>query len=141
MLFRSPAGVQVTGAPAATAEVTADAGTSGAATSADPRVPNTAAVAAPVLGAATLDTVASEAPATVAYTLTPGLVTVNTAAADAATTSTSVPEGPTSMPEVPTPSSQPTAEEELEVVSGRRLLQGPPEEDAAPLPHVLVRVR
>ena len=31
--------------------------------------------------------------------------------------------------------------EELEVVSGRRLLQGPPEEDAVPLPQVLVRVR
>ena len=38
-------------------------------------------------------------------------------------------------------SSQPTAEEELEVVSVRWLLQGPPEEDAVPLPRVLVRVR
>ena len=45
------------------------------------------------------------------------------------------------MPDVPTPSSQPAAEEELEVVSGRRLLQGPLEEDAVPLPRVLVRVR
>ena len=45
------------------------------------------------------------------------------------------------MPEVPTPSSEPAAEEELEVVSSRRLLQGPPEEEAAPLPQVLVRVR
>ena len=46
-----------------------------------------------------------------------------------------------SVPDVPTASSQPTAVEELEVVSSRRLLQGPPEEDAVPLPHVLVRVR
>ena len=43
--------------------------------------------------------------------------------------------------EVPTPSSEPAVEEELEVVSGRRLLQGPPEEEAAPLPQVLVRIR
>ncbi|XP_039815284.1 uncharacterized protein LOC120678201 [Panicum virgatum] len=34
-----------------------------------------------------------------------------------------------------------TAEEELEEVSGRQLLQGPPEEEAAPLPQVLVQVR
>src|SRR6185436_18983575 len=54
---------------------------------------------------------------------------------------TSVPESPASMPDAPTPSSQPAAEEELEVVSGRRLLQGPLEEDAVPLPQVLVRVR
>ena len=45
------------------------------------------------------------------------------------------------MPDVPTPSSEPAAEEELEVVSGRRLLQGPPEEDAVHLPQVLVQVR
>ena len=45
------------------------------------------------------------------------------------------------MPDVPTPSSQPTAEEELEVVSGRWLLQGPPEEDVVPFLQVLVRVR
>ena len=45
------------------------------------------------------------------------------------------------VPKVPTPSSEPAVEEELEVVSGRRLLQGPPEEDAVPLPRVLVRVR
>jgi len=45
------------------------------------------------------------------------------------------------MPDVSTPSSQPAAEEELEVVSGRRLLQGPPEEDVVPLPCVLVRVQ
>jgi len=38
------------------------------------------------------------------------------------------------VPEVPTPSSEPAAEEELEVVSGRRLLQGPSEEDTIPLP-------
>ena len=44
-------------------------------------------------------------------------------------------------PEVPTSSSDPVAEEELEVVSSRLLLQGPPEEEAAPLPQVLVRVR
>src|SRR6185503_14980304 len=47
----------------------------------------------------------------------------------------------TSMPNVPSPSAQPAAEEELEEVSGRRLLQGPPEEEVAPLPRVLVRVR
>jgi hypothetical protein len=45
------------------------------------------------------------------------------------------------VPDVPTPSSQPAAEEELEVVSGRGLLQGPPKEDVVPLPRVLVRVR
>ena len=72
---------------------------------------------------------------------TPGLATASTAAADAAAASTSVPVGPSSVPDVPTPSSQPAAEEELEVVSGRGLLQGPPEEDAVPLPRVLVRVR
>ena len=44
-------------------------------------------------------------------------------------------------PEVPTSSSDPVAEEELEVVFGRQLLQGPPEEEAAPLPQVLVRIR
>jgi hypothetical protein len=59
----------------------------------------------------------------------------------AATASTSVPEVPTSVPDIPSRSSQPAVEEELEEVSGRRLLQGPPEEDAAPLPQVLVRVR
>jgi hypothetical protein len=46
-----------------------------------------------------------------------------------------------SVPDVPTPSSQPAAEVELEVVSGWRLLQGLPEEDAVSLPRVLVRVR
>ena len=51
------------------------------------------------------------------------------------------PEVPTPIPDVPSPSAQPAAEEELEEVSGRRLLQGPPEEEAAPLPQVLVRVR
>ena len=45
------------------------------------------------------------------------------------------------MPDISSPSSQPAAEEELEVVSGRRLLQGPPEEGVVPLPRVLVRVR
>ena len=55
--------------------------------------------------------------------------------------STSVPEVPTSVPDVPTPSSEPAAEKELDVVSCRRLLQGPLEEDAVPLPQVLVRVR
>ena len=44
-------------------------------------------------------------------------------------------------PLIPFPSSQPAAEEELDVVSGRRLFQGPPEEDAVPLPRVLVQVR
>ena len=77
---------------------------------------------------------------TAAVVPTPGLETASIAAAGAAMASTSVPKGPMSVPDVPTPSSQPTAEEELEVVSGRRLLQGHPEEDAVPLPRVLVRV-
>jgi len=118
-----------------------DVGTSGAATSAYPMAPNASAADVPVPGAATPDVVAPEAPATAADAPTPGLVMANTAAADATTTSTSVPESPASMPDVSTPSSQPAAEEELEVVSGRRLLQGPPEEDVVPLPCVLVRVQ
>jgi len=89
----------------------------------------------------TPNAVAPEAPATAADAPTPGLATANTAAADVATTSTSVPESPASVPDAPTPSSHPAAKEELEVVSSRRLLQGPPEEDAVPLPRVLVRVR
>ena len=45
-------------------------------------------------------------------------------------------------PEAPTSSSGPVAEEELEVVFGRQLLQlQPPEEEATPLPQVLVQVR
>jgi hypothetical protein len=44
-------------------------------------------------------------------------------------------------PEVPTSSSNPVAEEELEVVFGRQLLQGPSEEETAHLPRVLVQVR
>jgi len=134
-------GVQATGASAAMAEVTADVGTSGAATSSDPMVPNAAAADAPEPSAATTDAVAPEAPATAADAPTPSLVTANTAAADAATTSTSVPESSASVQDAPTPSSQPAAEEELEVVSVRQLLQGPPEEDAVPLPRVLVRVQ
>ena len=43
--------------------------------------------------------------------------------------------------EDPTSSSDPVAEEELEVVFDRQLLQGPPEEEMAPLPRVLVQVR
>ena len=54
--------------------------------------------------------------------------------------SSSAPEVPTPVPDVPSPSAQLAAEEELEEVSGRRLLQGPLEEEAAPLPQVLVRV-
>ena len=94
-----------------------------------------------VLSQVTPDAVAPEAPATAADAPTPGLATAKTAAADAAMTSTSVPESPASVPDAPTPRSQPIAEEELEVVFGRWLLQGPQEEDAVPLPHVLVRVR
>ena len=45
------------------------------------------------------------------------------------------------VPDVPSPSAQPAAEEELEEVSGRRLLQGPLEVEAAPLPQVMVQVR
>src|SRR6185312_16154573 len=45
-------------------------------------------------------------------------------------------------PEALTSSSGPVAEEELEVVFGRQLLQlQPPEEEATPLPQVLVQVR
>ena len=44
-------------------------------------------------------------------------------------------------PEAPTSSSDPVAEEELEVVFGRQLLQGPLEEEVTPLPRVLVQVR
>ena len=44
-------------------------------------------------------------------------------------------------PEAPTSSSDPVVEEELEVVFGRQLLQGPPEEETVPLPRVLVQVR
>ena len=43
-------------------------------------------------------------------------------------------------PEVPTSSSDPVAEEELEVVFGLQLLQGPSEEESTPLPQVLVQV-
>jgi len=114
---------------------TADAPASGTAT------PDVAAADAPVPGAATPDVVALEAPATAAVAPTPGLATASTAAAGAATASTSVPEVPTSVPDVPSPSAQPAAEEELEEVSDRRLLQGPPEEEAAPLSQVLDRVR
>ncbi|XP_039834641.1 testis-specific gene A8 protein-like [Panicum virgatum] len=103
--------------------------------------PNAAATDALVPGAATPDAVAPEAPAMAAVAPTPGLAMASTAAAGAATASTSVPEVPTSVPDIPSPSSQPAAKEELEVVSGRRLLQDPTEEDAIPLPRVLVRVR
>jgi len=44
-------------------------------------------------------------------------------------------------PEAPTSSSNHVAEEELEVVFGRQLLQGPSEVEATPLPQVLVQVR
>ena len=87
------------------------------------------------------DVMAPEAPATAAAAPTPGAATASTAGEGAATASTPAAEVPTPVPEVPTPSSEPVAEEELEVVSGRRLLQGPPEEEAAPLPQVLVRIR
>ena len=100
-----------------------------------------AAADAPMPGAATPDAVAPEVLVTAAVAPTPGAATASTAAAGAATASTSVHEVPTSVPDVPTPSSEPAAEEELEVVSGRRLLQGPPEEDVVPLPQVLVQVR
>ena len=44
-------------------------------------------------------------------------------------------------PEAPTSCSDPVVEEELEVVFAKQLLQGPSEEEAAPLPRVLVQVR
>ncbi|XP_039851793.1 homer protein homolog 1-like [Panicum virgatum] len=43
--------------------------------------------------------------------------------------------------EAPSSSSNPAADEELEVVFGRQLLQGPTEEETTPLPQVLVQVR
>jgi hypothetical protein len=107
---------------------------------------------APVPGAATPDVVAPEASATATVVPTPdlalanaaatGAATASTAAAGAATVSSSAPEVPTPVPDVPSPSAQPAAEEELEDVSGRRPLQGLPEEEAAPpLLRVLVQVR
>jgi len=44
-------------------------------------------------------------------------------------------------PEAPSSSSNPAVDEELEVVFARQLLQGPSEEEATPLPQVLVQVR
>jgi len=84
---------------------------------------------------------APEALATAAPAPTSGAATASTAGEGAATASTPAAEVPTPVPEVPTLSFEPAAEEELDVVSGRRLLQGPPEEEAAPLPQVLVRIR
>ena len=55
----SSAGVQATGALAATAEATTDVGSSGVATSANPMAPHAVAADAPVLGTATPDAVAS----------------------------------------------------------------------------------
>jgi len=91
-----------------------------------------------VPGAAAPDVVAPEAPATAAAAPTPGLATASLAATGAATANTGLGMG---LPDVPSPSAQHAAEEELEEVSGRRLLQDPLEEEAAPIPQVLVRVR
>ena len=77
-----------------------------------------AAAEVPVLGAAAPDAAAAEAP--------------ETSAAAASTVAT---EAPMPALEAPTSSSSPVAEEELEVVFGRQLLQlHPTEEEATPLP-------
>ncbi|XP_039855257.1 predicted GPI-anchored protein 58 [Panicum virgatum] len=102
---------------------------------ADAPVPSTAAP--DVVAPEAPDVMAPEAPATAAV----GAATASASATGAATASISAPEVPTAVPDVPSPSAQPTAEEELEEVSGRQLPQGSPEEEAAPLPQVLVRVR
>ena len=86
--------------------------------------PDAAAAEAPVLGAAAPDAGAAKATAT--------------SATAASTTAT---EAPTPVPEALTSSSNPVADEELEVVFGRQLLQGPTEEEATLLPRVLVQVR
>jgi len=62
------------------------------------------------------------------------LATLSATATNAAAASTTATEAPTS-------SSDPVAEEELVVVFGRQLLQGPPEDETVPLPRVLVQVR
>ena len=86
-----------------------------------PAAPDSAAAEAPELGPTAPDSAAAGAPET-------------SAAAEAPETSAAA--------EAPTSSSGPVAEEELEVVLGRRLLQLQlPEEDATPLPQVLFQVR
>jgi hypothetical protein len=87
--------------------------------------PDAAAAEAPVLGAAAPDAAAA--------------VATETSAAAASTKAT---EAPMPTPEAPTSSSGPVSEEELGVVFGRQLLQlQPPEEEATPLPQVLVQVQ
>ena len=87
----------------------------------------TAAAGAPELGSAAPDSAAAGAPEL-------GTAAPDAVAAEAPETSAAA--------EAPTSSSGPVAEEELEVVFGRQLLQlQPPEEEATPLPQVLVQVR
>ena len=87
--------------------------------------PDAAVAEAQVLGAAAPDAAAAETP--------------ETSAAAASTTATGA---PMPAPEAPTSRFGPAAEEELEVVFGRQLLQLQlPEEEATPLPQVLIQVR
>jgi len=104
--------------------------------------PEVAAAEALVSGAAAPDVVALETPAMATIAPTPDSAAMSATATSAATVSTTETEVPMPAPEVPTSSSNPAAEEELEVVFGRQLLQlQPSEEEATPLPQVLVQVR
>jgi len=98
------------------------------------------AAEAPVLGAAAPDTAAAEAP--VLGAATPDAAAVVAPETSAAAASTTATEAPMPAPEAATSSSGPVVEEELEVVFGRQFLQLQPlEEEATPLPQVLVRIR
>jgi len=94
-----------------------------------------------VMGAAAPDAVALETPATATVAPAPDLSAASATATSAAAVNTTPTEAPMHAPEAPTSSSDPVAEEELEVVFGRQLPQGPLEEEATPLPRVLVQVR
>ena len=104
--------------------------------------PDAAAVEAPELGTAAPDTAAAEAPelgTAAPDAAASGAPELGTAAPDAA--AAEAPET-SAAAEAPTSSSGPVAEEELEVVFGRRLLQLQlPEEDVTPLPQVMFQVR
>ena len=102
--------------------------------------PDAAAAEAPVLGAAAPDTAAADTP--VLGTAAPdAAAAAGATATSAASVNTTATEAPMLAPEAPTSSSDHIVEEELEVVFGKQLLQGPLEEEATPLPQVLVQVR
>ena len=86
--------------------------------------PDAAAAEAPVLGVAAPDAVAAEAPVQGAAA-PDAAAAVGATATSAAAVNTTATEAPTPAPEAPTSSSDPVAAEELEVVFGRQLLQGP----------------